>query len=248
MDVDAYLARIGSHRGASLAELHSAHTRTVPFEDYDIHLGIPISFDLDALQDKIVRRRRGGFCYELNGLFAALLGELGHDVTLLSAFDVNADGTRDADFDHMRLLVGTDAGPVLADVGNGGRWERPVPLAPGEHGPLMVGRDGDIWWTATRSGERWQRDWHFTLTPRAFVEYLPRCRFQEHDPSSHFRRHRIASLVVEGGRIALDNGVFKETGRPDRTLSAEEELAVLAERFGIVVPAPTASRTTLWRI
>ena len=135
MDVDAYLARIGSHRGASLAELHSAHTRTVPFEDYDIHLGIPISFDLDALQDKIVRRRRGGFCYELNGLFAALLRELGHDVTLLSAFDLRRRrhprcGLRP----HAAPRRHADAGPVLADVGNGGRWERPVPLAPGEHG------------------------------------------------------------------------------------------------------------------
>lgn len=236
IDVDAYLARIGAHRGASLAELHSAHTRTVPFEDYDIHLGVPISFDLDDLQDKIVRRRRGGFCYELNGLFAAVLGELGHDVTLLSAFDLNADGTRDADFDHMRLLIATDAGPVLADVGNGGRWERPLPLVPGEHGDRMLAREGDLWWTATRSGAGWNRDWNFTLAPRAFTEFLPRCRYQEQDPGSHFRRHRIASLVVDGARIALDNGVLKESGRPDRTLTPDAELAVLRERFGIDVP------------
>ncbi|MGI5126786.1 arylamine N-acetyltransferase family protein [Pseudonocardia sp. CA-107938] len=234
MDVDAYLARIGSHRGATLAELHSAHARTVPFEDYDIHLGIPISFDLDDLTDKIVRRRRGGFCYELNGLFAALLGELGHDVTLLSAFD-GADA-EPAEFDHMRLLVATSDGPVLADVGQGGRWELPLPLREGEHGTRMVGRDGERWFTANRSGEGWQRDWTFTLVPRTFAEYVPRCRFQEHDPASHFRAHRVAAMVVDGGRIALDNGVFKETGRPDRTLSVAEERTVLAERFGIVLP------------
>ncbi|SHK46175.1 N-hydroxyarylamine O-acetyltransferase [Pseudonocardia thermophila] len=232
--VDAYLARIGSHRGASLAELHAAHTRTIPFEDYDIHLGIPISFDVGELHDKIVGRRRGGFCYELNGLFAALLRALGHDVTMLSAFSADEP----AEFDHMRLLVATADGPVLADVGQGGRWELPLPLVAGEHGPRMVGREGDRWFTATRTADGWQRDWTFTLTPRAFTDFAPRCRFQEHDPASHFRAHRVAVLVVDGGRIALDNGVFTQTGRPERVLSPGEELAVLGERFGITLPRP----------
>lgn len=234
MDVDAYLARIGAHRGATLAQLHAAHTRTVPFEDYDIHLGIPISFDLDELQDKIVRRRRGGFCYELNGLFAALLRELGYDVTLLSAFD--GSDAEPADFDHMRLHVATPDGPTLVDVGQGGRWEFPLPLEPGEYGTRMVGTDGERWWTGNRAGDAWQRDWTFTLKPRTFAEYLPRCRFHEHDPASHFPAERIAALVVDGGRIALNNGVFKETGHPDRTLSADEERALLAARFGITLP------------
>ncbi len=234
MDVDAYLARIGARRGATLAQLHSAHARTVPFEDYDIHLGVPISFDLDQLQDKIVRRRRGGFCYELNGLFAALLRELGYDVTFLSAFD--GEAAEPADFDHMRLLVATPDGPTLVDVGQGGRWELPLPLEPGEHGTRMVGHDGERWWTGSRAGDKWRRDWTFTLAPRTFEQYLPRCSFQEHDPDSHFRAHRVAALVVDGGRIALDNGVFKETGRPDRKLTAAEERAVLAERFGITLP------------
>ncbi len=84
IDTDAYLARIGADRPrgttrADLAALHAAHPRAVPFEDYDIHLGVPLSLDPDRLFDKIVTRRRGGFCYELNGLFAALLRGLGFD-------------------------------------------------------------------------------------------------------------------------------------------------------------------------
>jgi N-hydroxyarylamine O-acetyltransferase len=104
MDVDAYLRRLGSTRpagrsAADLATLHRAHLLTVPFEDLDIHRGVPIDLDLDAIYDKVVRRRRGGFCYENNGLFAGLLTELGFDVTLVSAFSLDDEGNRGPEFD-----------------------------------------------------------------------------------------------------------------------------------------------------
>src|SRR4029079_10924309 len=97
MDVQAYLDRI-NYRGeraptaATLRELHRTHLLAVPFENLDIHLGRPIVLDQAALFDKIVRRRRGGFCYELNGLFALLLRELGFEVTLLAAGVARGDG------------------------------------------------------------------------------------------------------------------------------------------------------------
>jgi len=89
MDVGAYLNRIGfdgapRQRADTLRALHAAHLETVPFENLDIHLGRPIVLDEAAFFDKIVRRGRGGFCFELNGLFAALLRALGFDVTMLS--------------------------------------------------------------------------------------------------------------------------------------------------------------------
>ena len=85
--------------------MHRAHLLAVPFENLDIHLGRPISLDQDALFGKIVTRRRGGFCYELNGLFALLLRELGFEVTLLSAGVARADGGFGPEFDHLTLLV-----------------------------------------------------------------------------------------------------------------------------------------------
>src|SRR6266540_1131840 len=105
MDIQAYLCRIHYRGGlaptaAILRELHRAHLLTVPFENLDIHLGRPILLDQEALFDKIVTRRRGGFCYELNGLFALLLRELGFDVTLLSAGVAHADGGFGPEFDH----------------------------------------------------------------------------------------------------------------------------------------------------
>src|SRR5215213_9188134 len=110
MDVQAYLRRI-NYRGefaptaAALRELHRAHLLAVPFENLDIHLGRPIVLEQQALFDKIVTRWRGGFCYELNGLFALLLRDLGFNVTLLAAGVARADGSFGPEFDHLTLLV-----------------------------------------------------------------------------------------------------------------------------------------------
>lgn len=242
IDTDAYLARIGADRPrgttrADLAALHAAHPRAVPFEDYDIHLGVPLSLDTDRLFDKIVTRRRGGFCYELNGLFATLLRELGFDVTLHSAFDIRPDGAHGPDFEHLRLLVRTDDGPFLADVGNGASWTEPVPLRPGTHGGTQVHRDGDLWWAFRRTHEgHWAREWAWTLRPRELAEFRPRCRHQENDPQSRFVNRRLAALATGHGRISVVNGVLKQAEgdrRTERTLDPDEERAVLAERFGI---------------
>src|SRR5690242_9417454 len=110
MDIAAYLQRIG-YSGSrvpsadALRALHVAHLQAVPFENLDIHLRRPISLDPERLFQKIVLERRGGFCYELNGLFAALLRALGFQVTYLSASDAHADGGYGPPFDHLALLV-----------------------------------------------------------------------------------------------------------------------------------------------
>src|SRR3954469_4622706 len=112
MDLQAYLRRINypgnqAPTAAILCELHRAHLLAVPFENLDIHLGRAISLNQDALFNKIVTRRRGGFCYELNGLFALLLRGLGFEVTLLAAGVARADGGFGPEFDHMTLHVTT---------------------------------------------------------------------------------------------------------------------------------------------
>jgi N-hydroxyarylamine O-acetyltransferase len=237
VDVAAYLARIGAAPDADLATLQAAHLQTVPFEDYDIHLGVPLSLHPDAVFDKVVRRRRGGFCYELNGLFGRLLRELGYQVTYVSAYEILDDGTAGPDFEHLRLLVDTPDGRVIADVGQGRRWPHPVLLEPGDHGDIRVETDGTTWTTYQRTGDEWRRDWTFTTTPRRLADFAPRCRYQQHDPSSHFRRHRLAWLALPAGRITVTNGELYETGRPDRTLTPAEELEVLRTRFGIDLPS-----------
>ena len=132
----AYLERIGlelplAADAASLRRLQLAHMLHVPFENLDIALGRPIRLGLTTLYDKIVTRRRGGFCYELNGLFAWLLDDLGFEVTYLSASDLQGDGTYGLDFDHLVLLVRCPADaapevPWLVDVGWGDTFRFPL--------------------------------------------------------------------------------------------------------------------------
>jgi N-hydroxyarylamine O-acetyltransferase len=249
MDVAAYLTRIGAARpvaptSASLTALHRAHVRSVPFEDYDVHTGVTISLEPDALERKIVHRRRGGYCYELNGLFGALLRELGYAVTLVAAFSLDDDGTRGPDVDHLRLLVDAVDGSWIVDVGNGARWPEPVPRRPGVHGRVQVYRDGDVWWTTERRGDgRWERGWAWTPQPRELADFADRNRYQQYDPGSDFVGRRVAALATPTGRISLVNGVFAELDdgvRTEREVSVAEEWALLADRFGIVLDRPWA--------
>ncbi|TQM16327.1 arylamine N-acetyltransferase family protein [Pseudonocardia kunmingensis] len=251
MEAATHLARIGAARpaaatSAALAALHRAHVRSVPFEDYDIHTGRAISLRLPDVHDKIVRRRRGGYCYELNGLFAALLRELGFGVTLVSAFSLDDDGTRGPGFEHLRLLVDAADGRFIADVGNGASWTTPVPRRPGVHGDVQVHRDGDLWWTSERRRDgSWERGWAWTEQPRELADFAERNRYQQHDPGSNFVGRRMAVLATADGRISLLNGVFSETAdgrRTDRQVAPAEEWALLADRFGIVLDRSWAER------
>lgn len=252
MDVDTYLHRIGATRpggrtAGDLAALHRAHLLAVPFEDLDIHRGVPIDLDIDALYDKIVRRRRGGFCYENNGLFAALLTALGFDVTLVSAFSLDDEGSRGPEFDHLRLLAGASGQCWLADVGNGGGFLDPLPLRPGTYGQHRLHRDGELWWIEHRQPDGdWRRNWAWTPQPRALSDFTDRSRFHEHHPDSHFLAHRMCILPTETGRIALVNGVLTRTvdgDRTERTVDPAEEPALLAELFGVVLTAATETET-----
>jgi N-hydroxyarylamine O-acetyltransferase len=242
VDVDAYLRRI-DHRGAcrpdeaTLRALHVAHLRTVPFENLDIHLGQPITLDQGRLFEKIVRRNRGGFCYELNGLFAALLRALGFEVTVLSA-GVVARGVVGPEFDHAVLRV--DLGrPWLCDVGFGDSFLEPLPLEDGEYPQgrwcHRLSRQGPDWTLAR--GEPWEPSYMFSLTPRRLEEFTQMCEFHQTSPWSSFTRKRVCSRATPNGRITVSDGqlIVTEGGeRRERALAGEQEiLQVLRRHFDI---------------
>ncbi len=141
VDVTAFLDRINYHgpiepTASTLRAIHIAHLHSVPFENLDIHLKRPLSLNADDLFNKIVVWRRGGFCYELNGLLARLLTELGYAVTLLSARSINADGSLSQDYDHLVLIAQAPDDPTrwLVDVGYGDSSIEPLRLdVSGEH-------------------------------------------------------------------------------------------------------------------
>lgn len=246
MDVDAYLARIGATRPAAptaeaLAELHERHLLTVPFENLSVHLREPIVLDEDALADKIVRRRRGGFCYELNGAFAGLLRELGFEVTLLSARTYGEHGFA-APFNHLTLRVDLEE-PWLADVGFGRFARRPLRLTgcdaqadtEGEF-LLLDAPDGDV--DVRHDGKPAYR---LEQRPRQLADFAPTCWWQATSPDSHFTANLLCTLPTEQGRATLAGDQLIETTngkRVERVLFGDEIVEAYRVYFGIELSEP----------
>lgn len=248
MNIKAYLERINYHgslapAAETLRGLQVAHLLTVPFENLSIHAKQPIVLETDALFDKIVGRRRGGFCYEANGLFAALLRALGFDVVMLSAGVARAEGGFGPDFDHMALMVTLNE-RYLVDVGFGDSFREPLLID--ERGEQMQGRrtykivpDGAHLILMQRDeADEWKAQYRFTLQPHEFADYAEMCRYHQTSPQSHFTKARVCSRATEEGRVTLSEMRFittsKSGGRQERTLASQEEYAaVLGEHFGI---------------
>jgi N-hydroxyarylamine O-acetyltransferase len=247
-DVAVYLDRI-AYTGAldpspaTLRALHLAHLRAVPFENLDIGLGRPIILDNTALYDKIVVRRRGGFCYELNGLFARLLSELGFPVILLSAGVRGGDGRFGPEFDHLTLRIDLEE-PWLADVGFGESFHLPLRLndraAQHQDGQAYQLREDGAHTVLERQHDKtWEPQYRFTLKPRSLPDFTAMCHFQQAAPESHFTQHSICTVLTATGRITLsDNRLIVTTAgtREEHLLtSAAERTAALRDHFGIVL-------------
>jgi N-hydroxyarylamine O-acetyltransferase len=259
-DAAAYLDRIAyagplEPTSATLRALQRAHLLAVPFENLDINPGgRRLELSVDALFDKIVRRRRGGFCYELNGLFGALLAELRFDVTLVSARVARPDGTFGPEFDHLALVVRTDA-ELLADVGFGDSSLEPLDLAkrgpqpPVAGGPAFRVDDlgGGDWLMREPSRDGgWQNGYRFTLTPRGLPDFAAQCRWFETSPASHFRTGRVCSVATPDGRVTLRDNELIVTRDGSRTVTPvrgeDAWAAALQQWFGFAVPlASTAA-------
>ncbi|WP_171112394.1 MULTISPECIES: arylamine N-acetyltransferase [Streptomyces] len=264
--VDAYLRRLGVPHPAwptidVLRELQLRHLQVIPFENLSIHLGEPIVLEEKRLLDKVVGARRGGFCYELNGSFGALLAALGYDVSLLAARVYGEGGRPGIPYDHLALRVRTvDAGEWLADVGFGAFShfplafeERREQVDPGgvfriaEAGPDAAGMRGapaagggagvpDL--DVVRDGRPVYR---LELRPRVLGDFVTGAWWHSTSPESHFVQSLVCSRLTEdGGRITLSGRKLKATAadgtRDERELAADEEvLEVYRERFGIAL-------------
>jgi N-hydroxyarylamine O-acetyltransferase len=248
--VRRYLDHIGVDRGAPtlalLSELQERHLHVVPFENLSVHLREPVVLAPEALVDKIVERRRGGFCYELNGAFGSLLTALGFPVTYLAA-RVRTGPL----FDHLALRVDVDGEPWLADVGFGRFTHRPIRLgvrtpqadpggtftvAEGDHGDLVIDRDGEPEYTAE-------------TRPRVLADFEPTCWWQCTSPKSNFTRSLVCTRLTGAGRITLSGRTLIRTGpngRDERELATDAEvLAAYHEHFGITLDRVPVVRAPL---
>ena len=260
--VDAYLQRIGGVRPGrrdldALRELQIRHLLTVPFENLGIHLDEQISLDEPALLDKVVGRRRGGFCYELNGVFGGLLTALGFDVTLLAARVQGGDGFGPP-FDHLALRVlaadGEVPGPWLVDVGFGQFAHYPLRLdvaadqvEPGGTFRVIPAPDGDV---DIVCGD-WV-EYRLEPHPRVLTDFEPTCWWHRTSPKSHFTNSLVCSRLTERGRITLSGRTLIETDAGQRRkteLHGDEEVLDAYDRhFGVrldrVPEVRTAGRMT----
>ena len=248
MDINEYLRRINydgplSPSAETLRQLQVAHLLTVPFENLSIHLGERIVLEDNSLFGKIVVRRRGGFCYELNGLFAALLRALGFKVIMLSAQVAYAEGMFGPEFDHMALLVTLEE-RWLVDVGFGDSFREPLLLEKGdeqmqwERVYRIVADNGRFSLLQRENNGEWKSQYRFGLQPHIYSDFEEMCRYHQTSPQSHFTRQRICSLATSEGRLTLSDRrlitTFKGGGRQERLLEDEKAyLELLRSLFGI---------------
>ena len=217
--------------------------QTVPFENLDIPLKRPIRLTEEALWDKIIVQRRGGFCYELNGLFARLLQEIGFDVTYLNARVYNREGELGIDFDHLALLVQIPGHPGrwLADVGFGDSFHEPLSLEEASEQAqglrayrLEQTSNGYITWQKNYDGS-WERPYFFDLAPHHFpVEYESACVYHQTSPKSSFTRNSIISRATPEGRVSLEDGwliLTKNGQREKRPLQNRAEYHALLKQY-----------------
>lgn len=252
LNLKTYLKRINYHGSLTpgvdtLRELQVAHLLTVPFENLSIHSAEAISLEDEALFAKVVERKRGGFCYELNGLFAALLRALGVEVVMLSAEVANEDGNFSQPFDHMALMVKLDQ-RWLVDVGFGDSFLEPLLLDEvGEQiqrdHAYRLGSAGSYHIMSRRelNDDQWKMQYRFTLQPYEYSDYAEMCRYHQTSPQSHFTQRRICSRATEDGRITLSDMrliITSQSGRHEQTLMTDDDYrAALQKHFGVVMKA-----------
>lgn len=253
VEVGAYLERIGlpARKQPPTAEwlrtLHRAHLSAVPFENLDIARGRSLTLEPAALFAKIVERRRGGICYELNGLFALLLEAQGYEVRRLSASVAKGEGQWGPAFDHLTLevLCPADAQPSalwLADVGWGDSFLDPIRLDNADWQPegrrayrLEADGDGFVLWQRDFDGDT-ERQYRFARTPHALARFAPMCVYHQVSPRSSFTQGRLCTRATAQGRITIRGQRLITTTNFEREVALFDETALpalLDEHFGI---------------
>lgn len=245
MDINLYLQRI-NYNGSlapnfeTLCWLHRSHLLAIPYENLDIHLNRRIELNEAAFFNKLVLQKRGGWCFEMNGLFAWVLRELNFDVRLLAG-SVRQEIQAETTDDHLVLLLQLER-PYLVDVGFGDGFLEPLPLQEGEY------RQASLTFALTKERERWVFHNHryggaerydFTLAPYQLEQFAAKCYELQTSPSSGFVRTTVCQRFTPEGIVVLRGAVFKEineSGVTERIIeTATDYRQTLADYFALDV-------------
>ncbi|MFS0574659.1 arylamine N-acetyltransferase [Sporosarcina sp. 179-K 3D1 HS] len=226
----------------NLTELQFLHMRHIPFENLDVIRKVPIYLNVKTIYEKLVTARRGGYCYELNGLFHWLLNELGYEAHLIAATVCRPNGQWAKADTHAALIVQMGQ-PYLVDVGFGDSTVQPIPLDGTERtnpsGTFWVESQEDGFFDLMRRRNGAKRTlYRFSLDSKELIDFHEGCVFNQVSKESTFTHEDLATIATESGRITLSDHELKvkEDGQEtNRSLTPEEKIEVLREVFGIVL-------------
>ena len=251
MRLPRYLERIGCQGSlrpdiASLKRLQKAHVFSVPFENLDVQLGIPVSMSVDAAYEKIVEKRRGGWCYEQNALFGWALSKIGFSVTRIAASVMREDRGSASDGTHLCLVVraADSQTSYLVDVGFGGSTFIPIRLQSCEYDrtPYTVGllRLGDRAWRFWEDMGEGRFSFDFSTEPADESLLKRKSDLQQSDPHSRFVKSLVVKRRLPDSHRVLQGRIYRDIERGStrtRALDSAAELAVLLKQeFGLRVP------------
>lgn len=256
MKLENYLKRI-AYEGPlrpnleTLTALHRAHLIAIPYEDLDVLLGRPVTIDVPAIYEKIVERRRGGWCYEMNGLFSWALVQIGFDVTR-SAAGVMRATMGDANVgNHLVLKVEFEEGIWLADVGFGDGPIAPIRVTAGPFTsrgfPFALSEEDGGWWRLHNHPAGGATSFDFNLAPADEALLASKCAWLQSAPQSIFVQNAVVERHTEEGLWILRGRVLRHLMPPGEKLDrlvadAAEYVDILRQCFGLDLP----EAATLW--
>ncbi|MCK8494275.1 arylamine N-acetyltransferase [Spirosoma sp. RP8] len=255
MNINAYLNRL-LYAGPvdtsliTLRKLHYHHLLTIPLENLSIHYGEAIILEPDALFTKIVQHKRGGFCYELNGLFYELLRAIGFQVRRISGRVYDPEKGFNAEFDHLAIIAHVDGIDWLVDVGFGRRFPfYPMPLrlnliqsdASGRY--LLKEYDANYFAINQRdSTGEWIPAYLFTRTARELSDFASMCHFHQTSADSYFTQNKLCTIALTHGRVTLTDSALKITSNNQLINKAVRDKPefehLLYQYFGIQMAQP----------
>ncbi len=249
MDYIQYLQRLQVNktenlRYSFLSKLQEQHLLTVPFENLDLHLKNKIVLEEDRIYEKIVSCGRGGFCYEINGLFCWLLRSLGFTASMVSVRVYMPRIDRfSPEFDHMGLLVDLEK-TYLVDVGFGDSVRKPIALPDGivedisgMYRVQTFGSSSDAYVLQKQENNSWQHVYSFTAHPRMISDFNEMCTFHQTSSESHFTQEIICTMATKNGRVSLSDNFLTITDgsskKKIKVVSDKDYKHKLRDHFGI---------------